>query len=186
MHLSFPTSALAATAAAALVLSVPGAASAATATVTDKAGDIGPGVDLLSVKVVNGKQNVRVVTTHRNLVPSYRSQAGGKVFLDTDPDDPGPEYALVGGYFDGTDYILLEVDGWNTNKDGIEPVDCSYRSRLDYEAEMVRSRFSQDCFDDDGTDVRVEVKVSGAKKGGGMAVDWLGTPRTFSAPVAQG
>ncbi|GGO74186.1 hypothetical protein [Nocardioides deserti] len=180
-----PISATAAAAtAAALVLVAPGPASAATSTFADKAGDIGPGVDLRSVKVVNGKQNLRVVTTHRNLVPGFRSQAGGRVFLDTDPDDKGPEYVLVGGYFDGTDYALIEVDGWS-DRDG-DRVECSYASLLDYEAETVRSRFAQDCFDDDGTDVRVEVRVSGAKKSGGTAVDWLGKPRTFSAPIPRG
>ncbi|MBC9732534.1 hypothetical protein [Nocardioides marmotae] len=175
--------------AAALVLATPGAAHAATSTFTDKAGDIGPGVDLLSVKVVNGETNLRVVTTHRDLVPSYRSAAGGAVYLDTDLDSKGPEHALVGGYFDGTDYALVEVDGWG-DRDG-ERVECDYASRLDYDAETVRSRFSQDCFAgddaaDDSTDVRVEVRVSGAKKDGGTAVDWLGTPRTFSKAVARG
>lgn len=180
-----PTSAAAAAAtAAALVLTATGPASAATSTFTDRAGDVGPGVDLRSVKVVNGKQNLRVVTTHRDLVPGFRSQAGGRVFLDTDPDDKGPEYALVGGYFEGTDYALVEVDGWS-DRDG-DRVECSYLSRLDYEAETVRSRFAQDCFEGAGTDVRVEVRVSGAKKGSGTAVDWLGKPRTFSAPIPRG
>lgn len=164
-------------------------AHAATSTFRDAAGDIGPGVDLRRVKVTNGEQNLRVVTTHRDLVRAPASQAGGTVYLDTDRDDPGPEYALVGGYFEGTDYALLEVDGWNTNKGDVDRVECDYVSRIDYRADTVRSRFAQDCFDrDDSSDgsVRVEVKVSGVKKNGGTAVDWLGTPRTFSKPVTRG
>lgn len=186
--LTKPTAAVVPTALAALLLATAGPAAAATSTFTDKADDIGPGVDLRSVKVVNGEQNLRITTTHRDLRRSPASAAGGTVFIDTDPDDKGPEYALVGGYFDGTDYALLEVEGWNTSSDDVERVSCSYRSRLDYRADTVRSRFAQDCFDDDGDSgpVRVEVRVSGAKKGGGTAVDWLGTPRTFSATVQQG
>ncbi|MDN4173278.1 hypothetical protein QWY28_10020 [Nocardioides sp. SOB77] len=186
MRTSLPTAAAAATCLATASLLLATTAHAATSAFADEAGDVGPGVDLRSVKVVNGEENLRVVTTHRDLVPGFRSQAGGKVFLDTDPEDKGPEYVLVGGYFEGTDYALVAVDGWS-DQDG-ERVECSYTSRLDYDAETVRSRFSQDCFDRDDatTDVRVEVRVSGARKGGGTAVDWLGTPRTFSAPVPQG
>lgn len=161
-----------------------GVASAATSSFTDQAGDVGHGVDLRTVKVVNGEKAVWVTTTHRDLVPDPASGAGGKLFLDTDPEDAGPEYALVGGYFEGTDYMLTEVEGWNTNTGAFTPADCSYRMRIDYDADTVRTRFGHDCFGD--ADLRVELRVSGTKPGGGSAVDWLGTRTTFTPWVKQG
>ena len=44
-------------------------------------------------------------------VPVAQAPAPQTTEPDTDPADPGPEYVFAGGYFVGTDYQLLEVDG---------------------------------------------------------------------------
>ncbi len=129
--------------------------------------------------------NVVVTTTHSNLRPSFRSGSAGAVYLDTDPVTPGPDYVFVGGYFVGTDYILLETDGfgrrhWRT------PVEGSYRMRLDYDAEHVRMRIARDAIGSPA-EVRVAVRVSGTRPDGTSdgLVDWLGEPRSFTDWVAQ-
>src|SRR6476469_640532 len=99
--------------------------------------DLAHGVDLLSVEVQHGARNVVVTTTHTDLVESYRSGSSGAVFLDTDPSDPGPEY------FFGTDYTLLHTDGFATSAWG-DPVEGSYRMKVDYDADQVRMRISRD------------------------------------------
>ena len=146
--------------------------------------DLDHGVDLRSVVVEHKANNVVVTTTHTNLRPSFRSGSSGAVFLDTDPADTGPEFVFVGGYFDGTDYQLLHTDGFGQRKWG-EPVEGSYRMRLDYEKEHVRMRVSRETLGSPA-EVRVAVRVAGTRKDGSTTkVDWLGEPRSFTEWVAQ-
>ena len=147
--------------------------------------DLDHGVDLLSVVVDHGASNVVVTTTHTNLRPSFRSGSGGAVFLDTDPADAGPEFVFVGGYYEGTDYQLLHTDGFGQGKWG-EPVEGSYRMRLDYEREHVRMRVSREALGSPA-EVRVAVRVAGTRRDGTSTglVDWLGEPRSFTEWVAS-
>jgi hypothetical protein len=168
---------------AALALTQATAASADGIGVSDPA-DLGHGVDLRSVEVEHKRANVVVTTTHTNLRPSWRTGSSGAVFLDTDPADPGPEYVFAGGYFVGTDYQLLEVDGFATRTWG-EPVEGSYRMRVDYDAEHVRMRVSREALGSPD-EVRVAVHVAGSRRdGSATAQDWLGAPRSFTEWVAQ-
>lgn len=147
--------------------------------------EINHGVDLRAVVVQHNARNVVVTTTHTNLRPSFRSGSAGAVFLDADPTSSGPEYVFVGGYFDGTDYILLETEGFRRRTWG-PPVDGSYRMRLDYDQEQVRMRISRDILGSPA-EVRVAVNVSGTRRDGtsdGLD-DWLGEPRSFTDWVAQ-
>ncbi len=146
--------------------------------------DLGHGVDLLSVDVQHGGRNVVVTTTHTDLVESYRSGSSGAVFLDTDPADPGPEYVFAGGYFVGTDYTLLTTDGFATSAWG-DPVEGSYRMKVDYDADQVRMRISRDAIGSPD-EVRVAVRVAGTRPNGkDTRKDWLVAPRTFTDWVAQ-
>ena len=146
--------------------------------------DLAHGVDLLSVDVRHGGRNVVVTTTHTDLVESYRSGSSGAVFLDTDPSDTGPEYVFAGGYFVGTDYTLLTTDGFATSTWG-EPVEGSYRMRIDYDADQVRMRISRDAIGSPD-EVRVAVRVAGTRANGkDTRQDWLVAPRTFTDWVAQ-
>jgi hypothetical protein len=146
--------------------------------------DLAHGVDLLSVEVQHGARNVVVTTTHTDLVESFRSGSSGSVFLDTDPTDTGPEYVFAGGYFVGTDYTLLTTDGFATSTWG-EPVEGSYRMKIDYDADQVRMRISRDAIGSPD-EVRVAVRVAGTRPNGkNTRTDWLLAPRTFTGWVAQ-
>ena len=146
--------------------------------------DLKHGVDLRSVEVQHGGRNVVVTTTHTDLQESYLTGSSGAVFLDTDPSDTGPEYVLSGGYFVGTDYILLTTDGFATSTWG-EPVEGSYRMKVDYDTEQVRMRISRDALGAPD-EVRVAVRVAGTRPNGkDTARDWLGDPRSFTDWVAQ-
>jgi hypothetical protein len=146
--------------------------------------DLAHGVDLLSVEVQHGARNVVVTTTHTDLVESFRSGSSGSVFLDTDPTDTGPEYVFAGGYFVGTDYTLLTTDGFATSTWG-EPVEGSYRMKIDYDADQVRMRISRDAIGSPD-EVRVAVRVAGSRPDGSSTKrDWLGAARSFTEWVAQ-
>jgi hypothetical protein len=146
--------------------------------------DLGHGVDLRSVEVEHKAANVVVTTTHTDLRPSYRTGSSGAVFLDTDPADPGPEYVFAGGYFVGTDYNLLEAEGFS-NKTWGPPVEGSYRMRVDYDTDHVRMRISREALGSPER-VRVAVRVAGTRPDGSdTAPDWLGEPRSFTDWVAQ-
>ena len=146
--------------------------------------DLDHGADLRSVEVQHGGRNVVITTTHTDLVESFRSGSSGSVFLDTDPTDRGPEYVFAGGYFVGTDYALLHTDGF-ANKLWGEPVEGSYRMRIDYDADHVRMRISRDAIGSPD-EVRVAVRVAGTRPNGkNTGTDWLGEPRSFTEWVAQ-
>jgi hypothetical protein len=146
--------------------------------------DLGHGVDLRSVEVEHGARNVVVTTTHTDLVESFRSGSSGAVFIDTDDTDPGPEYVFAGGFFVGTDYNLVETDGFGRAAMG-EPVEGSYRMKVDYDQETVRFRISRDAIGSP-EQVRVAVRVAGTRPNGKTtAQDWLGAKRSFTDWVAQ-
>ena len=146
--------------------------------------DLAHGADLRSVQVEHKARNIVVTTTHTDLRESFRSGSSGAVYLDTDPADPGPEHVFAGGYFVGTDYQLVEVDGFSNASWG-EPVEGSYAMRIDYDREQVRMRISRAALGSPD-EVRVAVKVAGSRPdGSNTRRDWLGEPRSFTEWVAQ-
>ena len=146
--------------------------------------DLAHGADLRSVQVEHKARNIVVTTTHTDLRRSFRSGSSGAVYLDTDPADPGPEYVFAGGYFVGTDYQLLEVDGFSNTTWG-EPAEGSYAMRIDYDAEHVRMRISREAIGSPD-EVRVAVRVAGSRPdGSNTRRDWLGEPRSFTEWVAR-
>ena len=167
---------------AALTLTQLAPATADSIGVSDPA-DLQHGVDLRSVVVDHKAENLVVTTTHTNLRPTFRSGSGGAVFIDTDPDDAGPEYVLVGGYFVGTDYALLHTDGFADSTWG-RRVKGSYRMTVDYDTEHVRTRISRAAIGSP-EQVRVAVRVAGTRTDGSSTPrDWLGEPRSFTEWVA--
>lgn len=172
----------AALALAALVLSPLSPAGADAVELSDPR-DLDHGVDLRSVKVRHTANNIVVTTTHTDLRRSFRTGSSGAVFLDTDPADAGPEYVFSGGYFRGTDYMLLRTDGF-ANDTWIEPVEGSYRMTVDYDADQVRMRITRDALGSP-EEVRVAVRVGGLRPDGSTAgPDWFGEPRSFTEWVA--
>lgn len=146
--------------------------------------DLRHGADLRSVEVEHRARNVVVTTTHTDLQESFRSGSSGAVFLDTDPDDAGPEFVFFGGFFAGTDYALVHTDGFARSAVG-EPVEGSYRMKIDYDLEQVRIRISREALGDPD-EVRVAVRVAGTRPDGkDTRQDWLGAPRSFTDWVAQ-
>lgn len=169
--------------AAALTISLAGPASAERYGIDDPI-ESGHGVDLVAVSVVNGQGNLRVVLTHNNLRRTPTPAASGAVYIDTDAADRGPEFVLVGGFFAGTDYQMLTTEGFGLNQWG-DPVDGFYILKLDYDKETTSIRISREALG--GADqVRVAVRVSGDRAGGGHVVDWMGKPRSFSLWLARG
>ena len=183
MHKTITT--VAALSVAALTLGIAAPANAASIVVKDPQ-DTHHGSDLRSVVVRNGERNVVVVTKHTNLRRDPASGSGGAVFIDTDPNDRGPEYVFVGGYFVGTDYALLKTEGFAQKFWGA-PVKGSYEMTIDYAKETVRMRMSRKALGHPG-DVRVAVRVSGTRTDGTSKglVDWLGEPRSFTERIARG
>ncbi|MFP5254083.1 MAG: hypothetical protein ACLGH4_09850 [Actinomycetes bacterium] len=160
-----------------------GSAAAAISAFQDIRGDMAHGADIHSVKVVNEK-NVRVVLKVADLVPSYKSGAGVTVYLDTDPSDAGPEFAFLGGMFEGTDYALVRTEGWDV-PDNPRVVRDFHIMKLDYENDVARFRMTRAALDDPGK-VRVEVKTSGEQNDGDIVRDWLQDRREFTSWVKRG
>lgn len=165
------------------LMATAGSAAAATSSFLDARGDMRHGADMHSVKVVNEK-NVRVVLKVADLVRTYKSGAGVTVYVDTDPTDPGPEFAFLGGMFEGTDYALVRTEGWDV-PDNPRLVRDFHVMRLDYEDDVARFRMSRAALDHPG-EVRVEIRTSGEQNDGDVVHDWLQERREFTPWVARG
>ncbi|GAB2878484.1 hypothetical protein [Nocardioides pacificus] len=157
--------------------------SRATAAFTDAAGDIDHGADLHRVRVVNNRQ-VKVRVTHADLRPSWRSGSSLAVYLDTDSQQAGPEFAFVGGTYQGSDYALVPTDGWRLRQRAV-PMRCSYDLSLDYAADTADVRIARRCLDLPDA-IRVAVKTGGTQADGDTVVDWLGRRRQLTRVIARG
>jgi hypothetical protein len=111
------------------------------------------------------------------------SSAGATLFFNTDPDDPGPEYALATGLSSGTDYALLRVEGWRGAGSG--PLNCNYDLALDYRDDVVRGYVSRGCLKKPAT-VAAAVKMVDAADSSHLIRDWAPATRTFGLPIAPG
>jgi hypothetical protein len=153
----------------------------------DDTDDTSHGSDILALQVRNGEENLYVTTFHENLRRDPATGSGGAIFIDTVKSDSGPEYVFVGGFFEGTDYQLLETEGFAHRKWG-EPVeDGDYEMKVRYRKDRVRVRISQDTLGDPDA-VRVAVRASGTRSDGSSdgLVDWVGKPRSFSPWIDRG
>jgi hypothetical protein len=123
---------------------------------------------------------------HDNLRRDPSSGSAGSVYIDTDRSDKGPEFVFVGGYFEGTDYLLLHTDGFGHEEWG-KPVDGRYRMTVDHRADTVRMAMSRTAVGQPGK-VRVGVRVAGTRTDGTSRglVDWLGEPHSFTPWVERG
>lgn len=167
----------------AAVVAIAGSAVAATGTFRDPRGDVRHGVDIHSASLVNEK-NVRVVLKLADLVPSYKSGASVEVYVDTDPTDAGPEFAFLGGMFEGTDYALVRTEGWNV-PDSPRVVRGFHSMALDYDADVARFRMSRAALDHPGK-VRIAVRTSGEQNDGDVVHDWLQGRRVPTSWVERG
>jgi hypothetical protein len=168
---------------AAALAFAPASATAETAAFRDAHGDMAHGADIYRVKVVN-ENDVRVKIRTADLVRSYKSGASAAVFLDTDPEQDGPEFAFLGGLFEGTDYALVRTNGWKVGKHP-QVVRGFHTMTLDYQDDVARIRISRGALDHPGK-VRVAVKTGGEQRDGDIVRDWLHGRRDFSPWVARG
>lgn len=180
------TSTVAALSAVALTVGLAGTAHADRVRTSDPR-DTHHGSDITGLTVRNGVENVHVVTTHVNLRRSPASGSGGVTYLDTDPNDRGPEYAFAAGYFVGTDYVLVETEGFGPRRWGNPVEHGDYIMKVNYRKDRVRVTMSRHALGDP-TDVRVAVRASGSRRDGSGEglVDWVGEPRSFTPWMAQG
>ena len=92
------TTAVAALSAALLTISLAGPASAELYGVDDPQ-DTFHGSDILALQVRNGPDNLNVTTFHYGLRRDPATGSSGRVYVDTERHDAGPEYVFVGGLF---------------------------------------------------------------------------------------
>lgn len=172
--------------AVALTLGLAGAANAERFGIDDPS-DTLHGSDVLALQVRNGDENVVVKTVHDNLRKDPKTGSGGVVYIDTDRNDKGPEYAFVAGYTVGTDYQLIKTDGFGHKKWGKPVEHGDYVMKVDYRKDTVRTTMSHAALGKP-TQVRVAVRVSGSRNDGSThgLVDWVGQPRSFTPWLPQG
>ncbi len=180
------SAAVAALATAALTLGVAGPASAERYGIDDPR-DTSHGSDILALEVHHGTKTLKVSTLHQNLRRDPASGSGGAIFIDTDRTNRGPEYVFVGGYYEGTDYQLLETDGFGQEKWGKPVEHGDYIMKIRYDSDRVTVRISQGALGEPGK-VRVSVRASGTRTDGSSdgLIDWVGPRRSFSPWLARG
>jgi hypothetical protein len=171
---------------AALTLGIAGPAHAELYGIDDPQ-DTSHGSDILALQVRNGQENLNVTTFHVNLRRDPATGSGGRIYVDTDRNDAGPEYVFVGGFFEGTDYQLLETEGFRPRLWGERVENGDHSMRVRYGKEQVQFRMSRAALGNPGA-VRVSVTASGTRSDGTSdgLVDWVGEPRSFTPLIARG
>ncbi len=161
------TSTAVALSAAALTVGLAGTAHADRYGIDDPK-ETGHGSDILALQVRNADQNLHVVSFHENLRKDPATGSGGRIYIDTDAADKGPEYVFVAGFTRGTDFVLLEM-------------------KVRYKVDRVHVTLSRHAIGDP-TDVRVAMVASGTRSDGTSdgLVDWVGKRRSFTPWIAQG
>lgn len=138
-------------------------------------------IEALSVR--NGLATVHVVVKHTDL--RANGGVGGTTYIDTNRQDSGPEYVLTGGYFDGTDYVLLETEGWPRKFWGGPVSTGDYSLQLNYKRDTVRLDISRKALGKPGK-IRV-TQHSGETINGTEVDDWVGAFREWGTPwIARG
>lgn len=145
------------------------------------------GSDIRSLSVRNTDHNLHVASYHEGLRRDPRTGSGGAVFIDTDRDDWGPEYVFAAGFTEGTDYALLETEGFSHHSWGDRVEHGDYIMKVMYKRDRVRFTMSRHAIGDP-TDVRVAMKASGTRTDGTRhhLTDWVGQKRDFTPWIAQG
>lgn len=156
-------------------------ASAATSVTVD-GDDSDALVDLQRVRLTHASKQVRVRLVHDNLVRQpTRAGQWVTVFIDTDPDNAGPEYRFSSGLNSGTDYVLDRVGRWQGRG---KRLTCNHRFDIDWPGDVAVLKIGRKCLGSPKT-VAVAVKAEEFTDDEEY-VDWLTGPRRFTAPVARG
>ena len=116
---------------------------------------------------------VRVIDLRRH---SDAGPAGLNIRLDTRRGEPGPEYLLMTGMYDGTDYQLVRV---RDRRPVGDPLTCDHSVHLGYRTDTVRFEASRRCLATPRR-VRVGVKMTDMYDGSHPVTDWLGEPGSWT------
>jgi len=145
------------------------------------------GSDIRAVQIRNGKANLNVTTFHSGLRPDPATGSAGRIYVDTDRNDAGPEYVFVGGFTRGTDYLLRSTDGFRVGTWGQPVANGDYIMRVRYAKDRVVFRMSRAALGKPGA-VRVSVVASGTRTDGTShgLVDWVGKRRSFTPWIKRG
>lgn len=163
------------------LLGLAGAANAERYSIDDPADATGSRNDVYGLTIAHGEKRVRFVIAVDDLRP--RASAGATLFLDTDPQDKGPEYALGTGLSSGTDYALVRVEGWE-DRDG-RILGCDYDLRLKYRADVVVGSIKRGCLKNPDT-VAASVKMVDTADGSHPIRDWAPGKKKFGLAVSAG
>jgi hypothetical protein len=137
--------------------------------------------DIYGLTLVHGEKRVRFVIDVDDLRP--RSDAGATLYLDTDPADKGPEYALGTGLSSGTDYALVRIEGWNDTEGTL--LGCDYDLRLKYRTDRVVGSIKRACLKRPDT-VAAAVKMVDTADASHPVRDWAPGKKKFGLAVAAG
>jgi hypothetical protein len=163
------------------LLGLAGPADAERYAIDDPADASGSRNDIHGLTLVHGEKRVRFVIAVDDLRP--RADAGATLFLDTDPQDKGPEYALGTGLSSGTDYALARVEGWE-DRDG-KILSCDYDLELKYKADVVVGSIKRGCLKHPDT-VAASVKMVDTADASHPIRDWAPGKKKFGLAVAAG
>lgn len=154
----------------ALLATVTAPAVAETAAVRDGADTTASLHDIRQVRVAHAPRNVFVATSFTDLRRrSAAGPAGLTVFVDSNPDRPGPERAVVTGLQTGTDYQLVRVRNWRLVGD---PLSCDHDVRLDFRRDVAHVRVNRACLGNPAQ-VRVAVRMVDEYDGSHPVTDWM-------------
>ena len=168
-------SVLATTAAIAATALVASPASAQSTTVIDGADATASLTDIRVVTLAHQSDKV-VVRTEFTDVRRVNS-AGLRIHIDTNPNRVGPEYRLVSGLSDGTDYALLRVRDWKVVGDMLT---CTHRFRINWDTDIARFEASCACLGNP-TRVRVGMRMTDNADSSHVVSDDLIGFRQFTA-----
>jgi hypothetical protein len=136
------------------------AAPASTRVFTDSRTEVPSGVGLYRVRVTNRAQLV-ITTKHRDL-RRHAYGNGFTIFVDTRTSHPGPEYAIVGGLHDGSDWVTARATRrWKVVRGDAfgEIWSCNSDLKIDYKTDKLRVVLGRDCLGGYQGRVRVSVRV---------------------------
>jgi len=137
--------------------------------------------DIYGLTLVHGEKRVRFVIAVDDLRPV--SNAGATLFLNTNPQDKGPEYALSTGLASGTDYALVRIEGWEDNRG--KRLNCDYDLRLKYKNDVVVGSIKRTCLKSPDT-VAAAVKMVDTFDASHTIRDWAPGKKKFGLAVAAG
>jgi hypothetical protein len=149
---------------------------------TDSKADVPSGVGLYRVRVTNRAQLV-VTTKHRDIRKAAYGN-GFTIFVDTRTSHPGPEYAIIGGLHDNTDWVTARATRhWNVVRGHAfgKIWGCKSDVKFHFKTDTMRVVLGRDCLGGYQGRVRVSVRV-----GDQNSTDYGPAKETFYPWVPRG